>query len=304
MAIERNTVHVQPTRFGLVGTGHWAREVHAPGLAGHPDAELVGVWGRDQGKATELAAAHGVTSYADVEALIDAVDAVAFAVPPAVQAELALRAAAAGRNLLLEKPVATDLAAADRLLAAVEEAGVSTVVFFTDRFVPEREAWLRERLEGGALGAHAQWLASLRTPQNPYAESVWRQQEGALWDVGPHALSGLLPVLGPVADIGGARGFGDLVSFVLTHEGGATSTVQLSLTMPPEAIRFSLEFYDDQGWHARPDSSVEVVVAQQRAVTELVGQIREARTDHRCGVRFGRDVVELLHRIDLALGAR
>jgi predicted dehydrogenase len=200
--------------------------------------------------------------------------------------------------------VATDLAAADRLLAAAEQAGVSTVVFFTERFVPEREEWLRDRVDRGALGARAEWLSSLRTPDNPYASSIWRQQEGALWDVGPHALSVLLPVLGPVVGVAGARGFDDLVSLVLTHESGATSSVQLSLTMPPEAVRFGLEFYDDHGWHARPESSADVLVAQQRAVSELVGQLREGRTDHRCGLQFGRDVVEILQRVEAALGPR
>jgi len=304
MGIERKTEHMEPTRFGLVGTGYWAGEVHAAGLAGHPDAELVGVWGRDPAKATELAAGHGATPYADLDEMLEAVDAVAFSVPPAVQADLAARAAGAGKHLLLEKPIATDLAAADRLLAAVEEAGVSSVVFFTERFVPEREAWLQERLDGGALGARAEWLSSLRTPDNPFAASVWRQREGALWDVGPHALAALLSVLGPVVEVAGARGYDDLVSVVLTHESGATSTVQLSLTMPPEAMRFGLEFYDEQGWHARPEGSLDVVVAQQQAVSELVGQLREGRADHRCGVKFGRDVVEVLHRIEAALGAR
>jgi predicted dehydrogenase len=287
-----------------VGTGYWAGEVHAAGVAGHPDAELVGVWGRDPDKAAELATRYGVTPYADLDALLGAVDAVAFAVPPAVQADLALRAAEAGKHLLLEKPVATDLAAADRLLAAVEEAGVSTVVFFTERFVPEREAWLQDRVDAGALGARADWMSSLRTPDNPYAASLWRKQEGALWDVGPHALSVLLPVLGPVVGVAGARGYDDLVSVVLSHENGASSTVQLSLTMPPEATRFGVEFYDDHGWHARPDISVDVVAAHQQAITELIGQLRESRTDHRCGVRFGRDVVELLQRIEAALGPR
>jgi predicted dehydrogenase len=295
---------VERTRFGLVGTGYWAGEVHAAGLAGHPDTELVGVWGRDPDKAAQLAAVHDAAPCADFDTLLDAVDAVAFAVPPAVQADLAVRAAEAGKHLLLEKPIATDPAAADRLLAAVEAAGVSTVVFFTERFVPEREAWLRDRVDGGALGARAAWLSSLRTPENPYAASVWRQREGALWDVGPHALAALLPVLGSVVGVAGARGYDDLVSVVLTHESGATSTVQLSLTMPPEAIRFALEFYDDRGWHTRPEGSLDVVVAQQHAVTELVDQLRESRTDHRCGVRFGRDVVELLHRIEAALGPR
>ena len=287
-----------------MGTGYWAGEVHAAGLARHPDAELVGVWGRDPDKAAGLATGYDVSPYAALDALLDAVDAVAFAVPPAVQADLALRAAEAGKHLLLEKPVATDPAAADRLLAAVEEAGVSTVVFFTERFVPEREEWLQGRVEAGALGARADWMSSLRTPDNPYAASVWRQQEGALWDVGPHALSVLLPVLGPVVGVAGARGYDDLVSVVLTHESGASSTVQLSLTMPPEAIRFGVEFYDDHGWHERPDVSVDVVAAHQQAVTELIGQLRESRTDHRCGVRFGRDVVELLQRIEATLGPR
>jgi predicted dehydrogenase len=287
-----------------VGTGFWAGEVHARGLAGHPDAELAGVWGRDQGKAEALAARYDATPYVDLDALLDGVDAVAFAVPPAVQAELALRAAAAGKHLLLEKPVAADLAAADRLLEEAEAAGVSTVVFFTERFVPDREAWLQARIEGGPLGGRAEWLASLRTPGNPYAASRWRQQEGALWDVGPHALAVLLPALGPVVGVRGARGFDDLVNVVLTHENGATSTVALSLTMPPQATRFSVEFYDDQGWHRRPDSRMDVVDAHRRAVSELIDQLRESRTDHRCGVRFGRDVVETLHRIEAALAPR
>ena len=48
-----------PVRFGLVGTGYWARELHAVGVAGHPDAELAAVWGRDAGKAEAVAGPHG-----------------------------------------------------------------------------------------------------------------------------------------------------------------------------------------------------------------------------------------------------
>ena len=80
------------------------------------------------------------------------------------------------------------------------------MVFFTERFVPEREAWLQEPVAAGCLGGPATWLASLRTPDNPFADSAWRRQQGALWDVGPHALSVVLPVLGPVTDVAGARG--------------------------------------------------------------------------------------------------
>jgi predicted dehydrogenase len=287
----------RPVRFGLVGTGFWAREVHAVGVAGHPDAELTAVWGRDPAKAAELAAAHGATGHEHLQDLFASVDAVVFSVPPDVQAGIALQAAEAGRHLLLEKPVALDVAAAERLESAVAASGVASVVFFTERFVPEREAWLQERAAAGCLGGQATWLASLRTPDNPFADSPWRRQEGALWDVGPHALSVLLPVLGPVTDVAGARGAGELVHLVLTHESGATSTAALSLTMPPDATRMRLDLYDERGWHTRPDPApADAVEHQRRAVSELVANIREGRREHRVDVRFGTEVVRVLER--------
>ena len=71
-------------------------------------------------------------------------DAVAFAVPPETQAELALVAVNAGKHLLLDKPVALTVAAANALRDAATAAGVASVVFFTDRFADESRAWFRE----------------------------------------------------------------------------------------------------------------------------------------------------------------
>ncbi len=304
------TERTMPLRFGLVGTGYWAGELHAVGVAGHPDAELVAVWGRDADKAAALAARHDASSHTGddgFDAMLETVDAVVFSVPPFVQAPLALRAAEAGRHLLLEKPVALDPDQADAIAAAAQASSIATVVFFTERFVPEREEWLQERVAAGSLGGHASWLASLRTPDNPFADSPWRQEEGALWDVGPHALSVLLPVLGPVSAVAGARGAGDLVHLVLSHRGGATSTAALSLTMPPDATREGLAFYDEGGWHDRPDAgqaaSGDVVSHQQRAVTDLVANARSGRTDHRCDVRFGAEVVQVLAQAQQVLDA-
>src|SRR5690242_9353908 len=135
---------MKPVRIGLVGTGYWAREVHARGLEAHPDVEFAGMWGRDS----------------DYDARFAEVDAVAFAVPPTVQAELALRAANAGKHLLLEKPIALDVAAADRLVAAVEEHRLSSVVFFTQRFVPVWEEWLTAAAASQPLGGRADWLSA------------------------------------------------------------------------------------------------------------------------------------------------
>ncbi|NUR08518.1 MAG: Gfo/Idh/MocA family oxidoreductase [Nocardioidaceae bacterium] len=289
-------------RFGLVGTGFWAREVHARGVQAHPGSELGGVWGRDPGRTESLAGDLGVAAHADFDELVASVDALAFAVPPDVQAPLAVRAARAGRHLLLEKPVALDAATADEVVAAADAGGVSSVVFFTERFVPEREAWLQGLAERDCRGGRAVWLASLKTPDNPFAHSPWRQEHGGLWDVGPHALSVLLPVLGPVVDVAGAQGEADLVHLVLTHESGATSTAHLSLTMPPAATQAGLSFYDEDGWYDRPEVEGDAVKAHTLAVGELVDAVRAGRSDHRCDVRFGAEVVRVLERAQRVVG--
>ena len=148
-------------RFGVLGTGFWAKEVHAASLAAHPTAEFVGVWGRDLGKAKALGAQFDVPGFGDVDELLSQVDAVTIALPPDVQAPLAERAAAAGKHLLLEKPIALDVAGADRVVDAVRDAGVASVVFFTFRFQAATSTWLtqaaRTRLAGGA----GSWLSSL-----------------------------------------------------------------------------------------------------------------------------------------------
>jgi predicted dehydrogenase len=291
-------------RMGVVGTGYWAEVVHAAGVAAHPDVELVGVWGRDLGKAQALADKHGVAAYDDFDALLREVDLLTFAVPPQVQAELALRAAEAGKHLLLEKPITTDLAAADRLVEAADRTGISTVVFFTYRFAPFAEDFLDDVRTHDLRGGAAWWYAGHAATGSPFANSPWRRADGALWDVGPHALSQLLPALGPVTAVAGARGEGDLAHVVLTHESGATSVMSLCMTMPAGAERVGVELYDEHGWHVRPELERDVDEAYASALSDLVANIAAGATRHRCDVQFGRDVVDVLSRCEAVLGRR
>ena len=85
----------RPLRFGLVGTGHWARITHAPALASTDGIDFAAVWGRNTGAAVELADRYHAMAYEDISAFVADVDAVAFAVPPDVQAPIAVRAAIA-----------------------------------------------------------------------------------------------------------------------------------------------------------------------------------------------------------------
>jgi predicted dehydrogenase len=270
-------------RFGLIGTGFWAATVHAPGLAAHPGTELVGVWGRDPAKRATLAAQYAAQPFSDVDGLIDAVDAVAFAVPPDLQSGLAVRAARAGRALLLEKPLALTGEAADRLVEAV---CAPTVVFFTARFDPAVSAWFETEVQSSDWdGGSAVFLSSIFLPGNPFGESQWRRDQGALWDVGPHALAWLLPTLGPVERVAAVRGRGDEVHLALRHATGAASSVTLSLTAPVEVTE--AVFWGSKGL-ARMPGDVDVAAAYAAAIDALLAG------DTRFDAEFGREVVRVL----------
>lgn len=282
-------------RFGLVGTGPWAGMAHGPGLLACPEAELIGVWGRDPGKAGDLAGRLDARPYADIDTLIADVDAVAFAVPPAIQAGLAVRAARAGRHLLLDKPIALDAESADALESAVEAAGVASVVFFTDRFVDSSRAWF-DQVQGtpGWRGGWFRWLSTLQAPDNPFGGSAWRQEKGALWDTGPHALSTLIEALGPIAAIAATAGDGDLVTLVIRHDSGATSTATLSQFAPPAAASFDCTLWGESGlapMPKRPDGRIVEVYAA--AATDLVTAATTGAPT-RADVRLGAVVVRLI----------
>ncbi|MEU2586408.1 Gfo/Idh/MocA family oxidoreductase [Streptomyces avermitilis] len=282
-------------RMGLLGTGPWAQAVHAPALSGHDGLEFVGVWGRRPEAATSLADRHGTRAYDDVDALLADVDAVAVALPPAVQAELAVRAARAGCHLLLDKPIATTVPDGRAVVEAAERAGIASVVFFTTRFQSETEAWISEQAAAkGWFTARAQWLGAVFTSDSPFAASPWRREKGALWDVGPHALSVLLPVLGDVRRVAAAaRGPRDTAHLILDHADGATSTLTLSLTAPPAAAGALVELRGEAGVTVLPNSSESALDAFARAVDALRTAASTGRP-HPCDASFGLRVSEVL----------
>ncbi|HVT68317.1 MAG TPA: Gfo/Idh/MocA family oxidoreductase [Trebonia sp.] len=298
-------------RFGLVGTGYWAKITHAPALAAAPGAELAAVWGRDPAAAAALAAEHGATAYEDFGSLLDNVDAVAFAVPPHVQVPLAVRAAQAGRHLLLEKPVALSAAEADKLVAAVEEAQVASIVFFTWRFNAEIRAWLTdEQARGGPAGegwsgGAGTWLGTSLRSDSPF-NTPWRREKGALWDLGPHLVGMLWACLGPVKAVTAVPGRGDMVHLVLRHESGVTSTVTTTQGAPEAAAGVSVLVWGEAGRSIMPAEPVDAVAALSTAAAELIAGAQlvgdeGGRLTHPCDVRFGRDITRVLAEAEAQL---
>ncbi len=273
-------------RFGLLGTGYWAAETHAAALVAASGTTLAAVWGRDPAKAAALADRYRIRPYEDVDELLAAVDAVAIALPPQVQAPLAARAARAGKHLFLDKPLALTVEAADKVVAAVDATGVGSVVFFTSRFNPPAVEFLRAAVAtGGWDGGRATLLGSV--VGTPYDASPWRHEYGGLWDVGPHALSLLIPVLGPIAGVSAALGPHQTATALLTHESGAVSTMTLSLASPVST--WDVSFYGTSGWGSVPPvtDAVPAAVAALEALTA---------GDRSCDVHFARDVVAVLVR--------
>src|SRR5215218_8672640 len=119
-------------RVAVLGLGHWYSAYSlARALPGHPRAELVGAWWSDPGQLDAFTAAFGVRGHADYRELLgrDDVDIVHLAVPVSQLSALTLAAADAGKHILLGKPMAMNMSEADRMVEAVDRAGVACVPF-------------------------------------------------------------------------------------------------------------------------------------------------------------------------------
>lgn len=278
---------MEPVSVGLVGAGPWAEMAHAPMLAGSQDIHFAGVWARRP----EAAAGLGAPVFERLEELFDHCEAVAFCVPPAVQAELAAKAAKAGKALLLEKPLADSLAAAERLAGVIAETGVASQMLFTMRYAEQARAFLARCAEIEPFGGHAVNVSGALIGDNPFA-TPWRRERGALLDVGPHAIDLLSAALGPVTAV---RAHGDPLAWtglLLEHEGGAVSEVSLCMTGVGELPPSVFAVYGRKGSAILPafdDDPLETVAAEfARTVRQGGGHPLDAAH----GLRIQRIIAE------------
>ena len=110
-----------PVRIGVVGTGVMGRH-HVRNLAAIPGAELIGVYDARPEVAEAIAGEHGTRAFARMEELADGIEAAVVAAPTVHHAEIGCALLGRGIHVLVEKPIAPDLAAADRLVEAREKA--------------------------------------------------------------------------------------------------------------------------------------------------------------------------------------
>lgn len=140
-----------PVRFGVLSFAMYHANFWSRAVADSDLATLVGIWDDDAERGTAAAAEYGTEYWPDLDALLDACDAVAITSETLNHVELAERAAAKGCHMLLEKPLATTMEGCDRIQAAVEKAGVSFMQSFPKRFDPVNHE-LKRLIDSGELG--------------------------------------------------------------------------------------------------------------------------------------------------------
>ncbi|MGD0579480.1 MAG: Gfo/Idh/MocA family oxidoreductase [Bryobacteraceae bacterium] len=184
---------------GVVGTG-WVSGEHARAFRGNPHTEIRAVVSRERSRAEAWARKHGIencrpcTSVAEM-LRDDAIRIVSICTPHHLHAEQGIEAAEAGRHVLVEKPVALDLASLHALAGAVSRAGVKSVVSFVLRWNPLFEnikAQLAQGLAGELFYAEVDYLHAIGPD---YAGHAWITQKryggNALLTAGCHAVDAL-----------------------------------------------------------------------------------------------------------------
>ncbi|MEM7310609.1 MAG: Gfo/Idh/MocA family oxidoreductase [Planctomycetota bacterium] len=125
----------RPLRVAVVGVGHLGR-IHARIYSENPDSELVAVVDADGERAAELGRELGCDGLSDAADLPDDIDAVSVVVPTVHHAQVAIPLLERGVPCLVEKPLADDLASADRILEAAQRGGATLAVGHVERFQP------------------------------------------------------------------------------------------------------------------------------------------------------------------------
>jgi len=234
--------------FGIVGCGVIA-PFHARAIADLQNARLVAVADPTPERARKVASEFGAEDHTDVGELLARpdVDIVCVCVPSGSHAAVGMRVAAAGKHVVVEKPIEVTLEAADRLITACKSNGVELAAISQHRWDPGvRE--LKELVDSGRLGrlvlgdAIVKWYRT----QQYYDSSAWRgtlalDGGGALMNQGVHYLDLLQWVMGPVEHVFARCRTSaherieveDIAVAVLGFKGGAVGVVECATAVYP-----------------------------------------------------------------------
>ena len=246
--------------FAVVGSTGVIGRVHIDAISRLDNCRLIGINARRQEPLRQQAYDLKALQYATIEEVLEDpdVDAIIIATPHPSHLEITLEAVAAGKHVLVEKPMAATVSEAETMARAARDANVTLGVLFNQRLRPE-SLKMRQLIDEGAVGdiyRTSLVSAALRT-QDYYDRLDWRgtwenEGGGVLINQGIHGLD-LFQWLGgmPQSVYASTRTFKhkieveDYASALLEYENGSHGNVHCSTVQAPN--QFRLEVWGDKG---------------------------------------------------------
>jgi UDP-N-acetyl-2-amino-2-deoxyglucuronate dehydrogenase len=247
-------------RFSIVGCGVIG-PVHAEAIASLPDAQLISVVDSNPEKAQTLAKRYGVTSYTELQQMLDQerVDVVIICAPSGLHGELACQVMRSGRHVIVEKPMEISRAAIEKMLRVQQETGVKLAVISQHRFDPASRQ-VHDLVEEQAFGklvlgnAIVPWWRS----QEYYDSGDWRgtwklDGGGVLMNQSIHSIDLLQWLMGPVKSVFGYTDTlvhlmetEDVAVAALRFASGALGTIAATTGAYP-GVTTRIEIFGDKG---------------------------------------------------------
>jgi predicted dehydrogenase len=207
------SANMKTIRWGIIGCGDVTEVKSGPGFRKAPHSQLVAVMRRNGTLAADYARRHDVPRWHDdADAIIraDDIDAVYVATAPDTHCDYVLRCAAAGKPVLVEKPMAMDAGQCGDMLAACRKAGVPLWVAYYRRALP-RFLKVRELLQSGIIGPVRMVTSRQFQPQRrpeeanpgspPWRIDAARSGGGLFVDMASHTLDFLDLLFGPIETV-------------------------------------------------------------------------------------------------------
>ncbi len=270
--------------FGLIGCGRVAPR-HVESIVSLADARLVALADIREERAGRFATQHGANPYADYHALLARpdIDVVSICTPSGLHAQMAIDALAAGKHVLVEKPIALSLVDANRMIAAAKAADRKLCVVLQNRYNPPMQD-LRRLVDAGVLGKLLLGNATVRwyRTQEYYEDGwhgTWALDGGALMNQSIHHIDALQWLLGAPESVFAYSGTlahrmeaEDIGVAVIRFRNGALGTVEGSTVTYPENLEGSVAVFGAHG-----SAKVGGTALNRKVLWKVAGELEHER---------------------------
>ena len=271
-------------KFGILGCGMIAN-VHADAIKKIENATLIGVADNYVEFSQKFADKHGAKAYASYKEMLadKEIDAVCICTPSCFHAPNAIEALYAGKHVVLEKPMALSVKAADEVINASKETGKLVTVICQLRFSRDIQR-VKKLVEEGAFGKITLCDLYMKYYRNKdyYASSPWKgtlkfDGGGALMNQGIHGIDLIEYMVGPIKDIQGKiRTLShkieveDTAVAMIEFENGALGVIEGSTCAYPGFDR-KIEIHGDKGYVVLVENNIEklMIDGQEQAVEKV-----------------------------------